>query len=57
MELRVEGRALLAAVIREPILGGSVEISDDSFTVERTQELAERITAGKAKIEFVIVSD
>jgi preprotein translocase subunit SecD len=55
--LRVDGQALVSAVIREPILAGSVQISDRSFTVEQTKEMAERISAGKAKIEFEIKND
>jgi preprotein translocase subunit SecD len=56
MEVRIDGKAVMAPVIREPILGGSGQISG-SLTVARTQELAERLSAGKAKIEFEIVND
>jgi preprotein translocase subunit SecD len=57
MEIRVDGRALMAPVIREPILGGSGQISDRSFTVEQTKSLAERLSTGKSRIEFAIVPD
>jgi preprotein translocase subunit SecD len=57
MEVRVDGKTVMAPVIREPILGGSGQISDNSLTVARTQELAERLPAGKSKIEFEIVNE
>jgi preprotein translocase subunit SecD len=57
MEIRIDGKAITAPVIREPILGDSGQISDNSFTVAQTQELAGRLSAGKAKIEFEIVND
>jgi preprotein translocase subunit SecD len=57
MEMRVDGKAIMAAMIREPILGGAGQISDASLTIEKAKDLAERISAGKAKIEFEIVND
>jgi preprotein translocase subunit SecD len=57
MEVRVDGRALMAPVIREPILGGSGQITNREFTAEAAQDLAQRLSAGKAKVEFEIVND
>ena len=44
-----------APVIREPIYGGSVQISGGGFTEERARELAAIIEAGElpAKLEFI----
>jgi preprotein translocase subunit SecD len=57
MELRVDGKAVTAPVIREPILGGSGQISEKSMTVESAKAIAERLSTGKAKIEIEIVDD
>jgi len=57
MELRVDGKPVLATVIREPIMGGSLQISDPSWTVAKVRELAELIGAGNGKIEFEAVND
>jgi preprotein translocase subunit SecD len=56
MELRVDGRAVVKSVIREPILGGSVQISG-GFTVEQAREIAERLSAGAAKLEVEVAAD
>ena len=55
MQIRVDGRPLMAPVIREPILGGSGQIADPSFTAEEVRELAARMASGRAKVEFEIV--
>ena len=55
MQIRVDGRPLMAPVIREPILGGSGQIADPSFTAEEVRELAARMAAGRARVEFEIV--
>jgi preprotein translocase subunit SecD len=57
MDIRVDGRTLMSPVIREPILGGSGQIFDRSFTAAQAKDLAERIAAGRAKIEFEIAKD
>jgi len=54
MEMRIDGKVLMAPVIREAIMGGSGQISDDSLTFEQAKDLAERISTGKVKIEFEI---
>ena len=56
MAVKVDGRVLTAPVIREPILGGSGQISSN-FTPAQARELAARIAAGKATVEFEIVPD
>jgi preprotein translocase subunit SecD len=57
MELRVDGRVMMAPVIREPILGGQGQISDPDWTVAQAQELAGRLSTGKAKVEVEIVAN
>ena len=57
MEVRVDGKPILAPVIREPILGGSGQIADRALTIEHARQIAEGIRAGRAKVEFEIVND
>jgi preprotein translocase subunit SecD len=44
-EFRLDKNILAKPVIREPILGGSIQISGN-FTVEQTQQIANRLPAG-----------
>jgi preprotein translocase subunit SecD len=55
MELRVGGKALHASVIREPLLGGSFQIS--GISLERVQALAEALSKPGTKVEIDIASD
>ena len=57
MDIRVDGRTLMSPVIREPIVGGTGQISDRSLTASQMKNLAEQIAAGRAKIEFEIAQD
>jgi preprotein translocase subunit SecD len=54
MELRVDGRTLSKPVIREPVLGGSVQISGN-FAPQEAKDLAARLSAGDAKVEVEVV--
>ncbi len=54
MEVRVDGQVLMRPVIREPILGGSGQISG-GFTVEGSRDLAARLSSGAARLELVVV--
>jgi preprotein translocase subunit SecD len=54
MELRVDGRSLSKPVIREPVLGGSVQISGN-FAHQEAEDLAARLSAGAAKVEVEVV--
>jgi preprotein translocase subunit SecD len=56
MEIRVGGKAVIATVIREPILGGSLQISDGSWTIGKVRELAELLD-GSGKIEFEVLPE
>jgi preprotein translocase subunit SecD len=53
-EIRVGGRALMAPVIREPILGGSGQIAA-GFKVEEAKELADRLSSRRARMEVEAV--
>jgi preprotein translocase subunit SecD len=55
VEVRVDGRTLMAPVIREPILGGTLQISGP-YTVEQVRDLANRLSTGKTKVELEIVN-
>jgi preprotein translocase subunit SecD len=54
MALRVDGRVVSKPVIREPLIGGSVQISGQ-LTVDDARDLATRMQAGSARVEFEIV--
>lgn len=53
-EIRVDGRALMAPVIREPILGGSGQIAA-GFKLDEARELADRLASGRAKMQVEAV--
>jgi preprotein translocase subunit SecD len=54
MELRIDGKAVMKPIIRDPILGGMVQISG-GFTASEARDIAQRLSAGSAKIEVEIV--
>jgi preprotein translocase subunit SecD len=54
MEMRIDGRIVSKAVIREPILGGSGQISG-SFKADEAMALAERLSSGAGKLEVEVV--
>ncbi len=56
MELRIDGKTVLAPVIREPILGGSGQISGGLDGVD-VDALARRLANGHARMEVEIVGD
>jgi preprotein translocase subunit SecD len=54
LAIRVDGRTISAPVIREPILGGSGQISGD-LSREDAKAIADRLSSGKANLVFEIV--
>jgi preprotein translocase subunit SecD len=56
MELRIDGKAVMKPIIRDPILGGMLQISG-RFTASEARDIAGRLSAGSAKIEVEIVKD
>ena len=54
IEIRIDGKAVMSPIIREPILGGSLQISG-GFTLEEAKELADRLNSGSARVEAEVV--
>jgi len=54
IEIRIDGKAVMRPIIREPILGGSVQITG-GFTLQETKELADRLSSGAAGVEAEMV--
>lgn len=54
-EVRIEGKVVMKPVIREPILGGRLQIS--GIQIEEAHALARRLSAGNVKIEVEVVPD
>jgi hypothetical protein len=52
--MRIEGKSLMKPVLREPIIGGVVQITMDS--IEETRRLADRLSNG-TKLEIDAVSN
>jgi preprotein translocase subunit SecD len=52
----IDGRMVIAPVIREPILGGSGQVSGH-FSPEEAREIALRLSSSAAKMEIEIVPD
>jgi preprotein translocase subunit SecD len=56
MELRVNGQVLSTAVLKEPLLGDSFQISGD-FSVDETNAMAGRLSTPGVKVELEFLSD
>ncbi len=56
LELRIDGKTVMAPVIREPIMEGSVQVSS-GWTLREAKDLADRISAGKSKIEVELAKE
>jgi preprotein translocase subunit SecD len=57
MEVRIDGKAVMTPVLREPILGGRGLVTSSAWTLRETKDIVDRLLAGKARIEFEIVGD
>jgi len=53
-EIRIDEKAVTAPVIREPIFGGSGQISG-SFTEQQARDIAARLSSGASKLEMEII--
>ena len=53
IELRFDGKVLVETVIREPVAGGSLYISEPDWTNVMTSDLAKQISKPGAKIEVI----
>ena len=56
MEIRVDGKVIMKPVIREPILGGSGQLSG-GFSIDAARDLAARLSSGAARIEVEVVQN
>ncbi len=54
-EFRVDGKVVMKPIIREPILGGTFELTG-SFSIEEAKDIAKRLSSG-TKIEVELISD
>jgi len=54
IEIRIDGKAVMRPIIREPILGGSVQITG-GFTLQDAKDLADRLNSGAARVEAEVV--
>jgi SecD/SecF fusion protein len=52
--LRIDGQSVSEPVIREPIFGGTGQISGH-FTVQQARDTTARLLSGKSKLEMEIV--
>jgi len=53
-EMRIDGKPIVAPVIREPILGGIGQIHGH-FTEQEARDVAARLSSGTSKLEFEII--
>jgi preprotein translocase subunit SecD len=54
--VRIDGEDVMSPIIREPILGGEVQISG-SMTMADAKALAARLSSGDARIEVELVTE
>jgi preprotein translocase subunit SecD len=55
-EVRIDGKAVMKPIVREPILGGTVMISG-AFSIDEARNLASRLATGRAGVEVEAVAD
>jgi SecD/SecF fusion protein len=55
-EIRVDGRVVMAPVIREPLLAASSQISG-SMTPEQARDIAARLASGQARLEIELATE
>jgi preprotein translocase subunit SecD len=56
IELRIDGKVVMAPVVREPITGGLVQIAG-SFRGPEIEDLVHRIVSGAAKVAVEVKAD
>jgi len=56
VEIWVDGKVVMRPIIREPIAGGSVQVSG-GFTRSEAKDLADRLNNGTAKVEAEVVEN
>jgi preprotein translocase subunit SecD len=57
--MRIDGETMMAPVIREPIMGGSFQISGADLTADKLRALAERLCQDErcVRVQVEIVPD
>lgn len=54
IEMRIDGKSMIKAVVREPLTGGVFQISTD--TIDEARRLADRLSHGPVRVEFEAAS-
>ena len=54
--VRVNGSIAVVTVIREPVLGGTLQISDNTWSEQKVKSLVDEFSQTGAKVELDIVS-
>ena len=52
--MRIDGKSMIKAVVREPLTGGVFQISTD--TIDEARRLADRLSHGPVRVEFEAAS-
>ena len=55
IDMRIDGTSVLKSVIREPIVGGNLQVTVDN--IETARRLAGSLSGGTAKLEVEAVSN
>jgi preprotein translocase subunit SecD len=56
VEIRVDGNVLMRPVIREPIFGGTLQVSGN-MTIQDVADIVQRLQSGAGKLEIEVVED
>lgn len=51
-DIRIDGKTVISPVIREPILQGTGQVSNEAWTAAYARDLANRLSTGKSRIEI-----
>ena len=57
IDIRIDGKTVTSPVIREPILQGTGQVSNDAWTAAYTRDLANRLSTGESKMEIDVAND
>jgi preprotein translocase subunit SecD len=57
VDIRIDGKTVTSPVIREPLLQGTGQISNDAWTAAYTRDLANRLSTGKSKMEIEVANE
>jgi preprotein translocase subunit SecD len=54
VEMRIDGKSMIKAVIREPLTGGVFQVN--TVSIEDARRLADKLSHGPARVEFEAAS-